>query len=151
MDATKRETFVAGLQNIVGSRHVLTDPTLFAEVLSYIYLPEGQDPAQVTPEQSARAMVGFTVLREWHTPPGVRPDETVDADALRNWVTEARRLLADSDGPPQGTSRSAGCWRTSHVAATGSGPPMLFEISSRNSAHWRSRRACTTARSRAGA
>lgn len=72
------------------------DPALFAEVLSYIYLPEGEDPSQVPPEQSARAMVGFTVLREWHTPPGVRPDGTVDADTLRAWVTEARRLLAAS-------------------------------------------------------
>jgi hypothetical protein len=72
------------------------DPALFAEVLSYIYLPEGQDTAQVPPEQRARAMVGYTVLSEWHTPPGVRPDGTVDTDALRNWVTEARRLLADS-------------------------------------------------------
>ena len=33
MDATKRETTVAGLQNIVGSRHVLTDPELFAGAL----------------------------------------------------------------------------------------------------------------------
>src|SRR6201996_2053762 len=33
MDATKRETIVAGLQNIVGSRQVLTDPTLFAGAL----------------------------------------------------------------------------------------------------------------------
>ena len=73
-----------------------TDPALFAEVLSYVYLPEGEDPSQVPPERSARAMLGYTVLREWHTPPGVRPDRTVDADALRNWVTEARRLLADS-------------------------------------------------------
>jgi FAD/FMN-containing dehydrogenase len=33
VDATKRETTVAGLQNIVGSRHVLTDPALFAGAL----------------------------------------------------------------------------------------------------------------------
>jgi FAD/FMN-containing dehydrogenase len=33
VDATKRETTVAGLQNIVGSRHVLTDPELFAGAL----------------------------------------------------------------------------------------------------------------------
>jgi FAD/FMN-containing dehydrogenase len=33
VDATKRETIVAGLQNIVGSRHVLTDPALFAGAL----------------------------------------------------------------------------------------------------------------------
>ena len=33
MDATKRETLVVGLQNIVGARHVLTDPALFAGAL----------------------------------------------------------------------------------------------------------------------
>jgi FAD/FMN-containing dehydrogenase len=33
VDATKRETTVTGLQNIVGSRHVLTDPALFAGAL----------------------------------------------------------------------------------------------------------------------
>jgi FAD/FMN-containing dehydrogenase len=33
VNATKRETTVAGLQNIVGSRHVQTDPALFAGAL----------------------------------------------------------------------------------------------------------------------
>ena len=33
MDVTKRESTVAALQNIVGSRHVLTDPALFAGAL----------------------------------------------------------------------------------------------------------------------
>lgn len=33
MDATKRATILTGLQNIVGSRHVLTDPALFAGAL----------------------------------------------------------------------------------------------------------------------
>jgi FAD/FMN-containing dehydrogenase len=33
VDATKRETTLAGLQNIVGARHLLTDPALFAGAL----------------------------------------------------------------------------------------------------------------------
>jgi FAD/FMN-containing dehydrogenase len=33
VDATKRESILAGLQNIVGSRHVLTDPALIAGAL----------------------------------------------------------------------------------------------------------------------
>ena len=33
MDATKRDAILAALQNIVGSRHVLTDPALFAGAL----------------------------------------------------------------------------------------------------------------------
>ena len=50
----------------------------------------------MSPERKAVAEVGFSVIRSWHTPPGVRPDGTVDVDALRAWVTEARRLLAES-------------------------------------------------------
>jgi hypothetical protein len=73
------------------------DPALFAEITSYVYYAEGEaHPDQVSPERRAIAAVGYTVIREWHTPPGVRPDGTVDADALRDWVTDARRLLAES-------------------------------------------------------
>ena len=74
-----------------------TDPAFFAEILSYVYWgkdePRDQD---VPPERKTVAEVGFAVIRSWHTPPGVRPDRTVDADALRAWVSEARRLLAES-------------------------------------------------------
>jgi hypothetical protein len=73
------------------------DPALFAEILSYTFYAEGEPHDEdVPPERQAIALVGYTVIREWHTPPGVRPDGTVDADALRGWVTEARRLLAES-------------------------------------------------------
>jgi hypothetical protein len=74
-----------------------TTPALFAEILSYIYYVEGEArPDQVPPERNALATGGYTVIHEWHTPPGVRPDGTVDAEALVDWVTEARRLLAES-------------------------------------------------------
>jgi hypothetical protein len=74
-----------------------TDPALFAEIASYVYRAEDDPPDQdVSPQRAALAEVGFAVLRSWHTPPGVRPDGTVDAEGLRAWVTEARRLLAES-------------------------------------------------------
>ena len=64
--------------------------------LSYIYFAEGESrDEEVPPERRAIAEVGYSVVREWHTPPGVRPDGTVDADRLREWVIEARRRLAD--------------------------------------------------------
>ena len=67
------------------TRPSATDPALFAEILSYIYCAEGEPPDEdVPPERRAIAMVGYTVIRAWHTPPGVRPDGTVDADALRD-------------------------------------------------------------------
>ncbi len=74
-----------------------TDPALFAEILSYTYFAEGEPrDEEIPPERRAIAEVGYTVISSWHSPPGVRPDGTVDADRLRDWVTEARRLLADS-------------------------------------------------------
>jgi hypothetical protein len=74
-----------------------SDPALFAEILSYVYWAEDEPRDQdVPPERTTLATVGFSVVRSWHTPPGLRPDGSVDADALHAWVTEARRLLAES-------------------------------------------------------
>jgi hypothetical protein len=74
-----------------------TDPALFTEILSYTYYAEGEPhDDEVPPERRAIALTGYAVIREWHTPPGVRPNGIVDADALRSWVTEARRRLAES-------------------------------------------------------
>lgn len=72
-----------------------TSPELFAEILSYIFFAEDEpQDTDVPPERRAIAEVGYTVIRAWHTPPGMRQDGTLDADHLREWVTEARRLLA---------------------------------------------------------
>jgi hypothetical protein len=74
-----------------------TDPALFAEILSYVYWGKDEPRDQeVPPERKVVAEVGFSVIRSWHTAPGVRADGTVDVDALRAWVTEARRLLDES-------------------------------------------------------
>lgn len=80
------------LHKVLGS-----DPALFAEILSYIFIAEGESRhEEVPPQRRAIAEVGFTVIRAWRTPPGMREDQTVDADHLREWITEARRLLAES-------------------------------------------------------
>jgi hypothetical protein len=74
-----------------------TDPALFAEIMSSVFHAEGQShDEEVPPERRAIATVGFAVLRNWRVPPGLRPDGTIDAGQLSEWVTQARRLLADS-------------------------------------------------------
>ena len=58
MDATKRETTLAALQNIVGSRHVLTDPALFAGALvEPRKLYQGQALALVRPGSTKEVAV----------------------------------------------------------------------------------------------
>jgi hypothetical protein len=63
-----------------------------------VHPAEGDEPTEEdpTPERRAIAVPGFAAIRSWDTPPGVRPDGTIDGDQFRAWVTEARRLLADS-------------------------------------------------------
>ena len=61
--------------------------------------PRDQD---VPPGRRAVATAGFAVLRSWRTPPGLSPDGTVDAESLRAWVTEARRLASASGRPATG-------------------------------------------------
>ena len=69
MDATKRETFVAGLQNIVGSRHVLTDPTLFAGALvEPRKLYKGQALALVRPGSTKEVADVAAFCNEARTP-----------------------------------------------------------------------------------
>ena len=80
------------------STALATDPALFAELFSYVHPAEGDKPTEedLTPERRAIALARFAAIRSWDTPPGVRPDGTIDGDRLRAWVTEARRLLAES-------------------------------------------------------
>ena len=72
-------------------------PTLFVEIMCVVYRA-GDDPGDepVPPGRRALAEVGYSALRSWRTPPGLRPDGTVDVNQLRTWVSEARRLLAGS-------------------------------------------------------
>ena len=80
-------------------------PALFAEIVSYVYPAEGEaSDEETTPERRAIRMAGYSALRSWNTPPGVRPDGTVDAGHLRAWVIEARRLLDASGRATTGDS-----------------------------------------------
>ena len=79
------------------------DPALFAEILSYVYWAEDEPRDQdVPPGRRVVATAGFAVLRSWRTPPGLSPDGAVDAESLRAWVTEARRLASASGRPATG-------------------------------------------------
>ena len=73
------------------------ESALFAELMSYVYRADGEPINEdVPPEREAIATVGYSAIRSWHTPPGLRADGSVDVERLRAWVTEARLLLAES-------------------------------------------------------
>ncbi len=69
MDATKRETLLAGLQNIVGPRHLLTDPTLFAGALvEPRKLYKGRALALVRPGSAKEVAEVAAICNETRTP-----------------------------------------------------------------------------------
>jgi hypothetical protein len=85
-----------------------TEPGFFSEVLDTVYRPdsggEGEDsdgeqaeaepPTPPTPEEVRLATNGYQLLRSFRRLPGLQPDNTVDEDALRQWIT---RVLDAAD------------------------------------------------------
>lgn len=65
----------------------------FAEVLSVVYRAKDQ-PKDENPDPTKQnlAEAGNNLLESWVGIPGRKSDETVDADILRDWVTEARKI-----------------------------------------------------------
>ena len=51
------------------------------------------------PDAQTRQQIDRThrLLKSWQHPPGLRDDGSIDPTALRDWITEARRLLRDAD------------------------------------------------------
>jgi hypothetical protein len=74
------------------------DPSFFVQVVETVYRPasDGQ-PADDSPQREQQGRNGYRLLRSWRKVPGTRPDGTVSAADLRNWTTEARRMLHEAD------------------------------------------------------
>jgi hypothetical protein len=78
------------------------NPAFFSEVLSLIYRAEGEERRELTPEEHARWRVANELLDSWKSVPGSDNGPELDSAALREWVTEARRLTAASGRGPIG-------------------------------------------------
>lgn len=71
------------------------NPGFFVEVLSAVYRAKGQ-PKDENPDQAKQnlAEAGHSLLESWTGIPGRKSDGTIDADFLKDWVTQARKLCA---------------------------------------------------------
>ena len=85
-------------------RRMAADAQFFVELVSIVYRPMNQaaddgDGAMEPPDAQTRQQVhrAQRLLKSWQHPPGLRDDGTIDPTTLRNWITEARRLLHDAD------------------------------------------------------
>jgi hypothetical protein len=85
---------------VVLQRCLSAAPKLFVDLLKLIFRAEGEEPAEVSEEQQARATQAFRLLRKWSVLPGtVRinagegDDEAImiEEDSLRAWVAVQRQ------------------------------------------------------------
>lgn len=69
-------------------------PSLFVELLGMLYrkTDERGTPAKpATQQEKNRAELAQKIFSEWRVVPGIRPDGTVDEDALRSWAEAVRQ------------------------------------------------------------
>lgn len=83
-------------------RHLARDPALFAELVSLVFLPKGQDSPEgedrpVDERNADRVVKGYRLLQSWNAIPGTRDDGSIDEEALWQWVQEARAKCTDLD------------------------------------------------------
>ncbi|WP_161580495.1 helix-turn-helix domain-containing protein [Subtercola vilae] len=71
-------------------------PSEFVVIVKLVFRGEGESDRRLTADESARAQIAYSVLREWPTVPGQELDGSVDAEILGQWIRASRLLLADS-------------------------------------------------------
>jgi hypothetical protein len=77
------------------------DPKLFVQMISYMYRrdDDGVDPEEwkiANPNAAKNAAhLCHEVLHHWHRLPGMMADGTIDAEVLKEWVTQCRRLCQE--------------------------------------------------------
>lgn len=86
------EPRVPSLQNLLAR-----DPGSFVQLVTYAFKPNSASEGSAQDLPEGQASNAYRLLREWRVVPGTRPDGTIDADALRSWLTEATRRLNEAD------------------------------------------------------
>jgi hypothetical protein len=73
-------------------------PTFFCEMIRSVWRSTNEEPTtKEAPEQQlGMAANARTLLYNWKTPPGCRPDGSYDGDALAGWLNEVRQECAKS-------------------------------------------------------
>jgi hypothetical protein len=75
------------------------EPRFFVDVICDLYKPHSaeQEKGPVADERQRRAHFAWDLLRSWHHPPAVDEKGQVDAEELREWITESRMLASEKD------------------------------------------------------
>jgi hypothetical protein len=83
-------------------------PAFFVQLLSSVFLPEGEEPPTNPQEFEAAQKIAtqaFRVLENWNRVPGSDDAGVIDGPALEAWVAEARRLCRECNRTDVGDNR----------------------------------------------
>lgn len=72
------------------------DPSDFVNMINALFRGEDEPKRVPTAQEKAFAHLSYSVLRNWHTLPGLNEDGTIDGSHLINWVRGARLAFSDS-------------------------------------------------------
>lgn len=76
------------------------DPRTFVQMIEMVFRPasaKNQESVEQPAGDATLATNAYRLLREWKVVPGTNEDGVVQADDLRAWLEEARRLLDEAD------------------------------------------------------
>lgn len=79
-------------------KRLASDPSFFAEVVGLLFRPEGERETDQPPSERTRALASnaYGLLREWRTCPGQLDEGELDEEKFSAWLTEVRRITAES-------------------------------------------------------
>jgi hypothetical protein len=83
-------------------KSLATNPKFFAEVLSYCYKSEHGENPPLNESEQRFAVVAYHLLDEWKRLPGLRDDNSLDAEVLHRWVNDALAATTAVDRKPVG-------------------------------------------------
>ncbi len=88
-------------------RMLSRDPKLFVELLCATFRGKNdpKEEKEATERERGLAMQAYRLMESWESLPGQRDDGTIDAEVLRTWVEEARRLAEEAERLEIGDSR----------------------------------------------
>lgn len=73
-----------------------TEPSDFVSMINALYRSDDEPKRSLTAQEKAFAHLSYSVLRSWHTLPGLAEDGTIDGPHLTAWVRGARLAFSDS-------------------------------------------------------
>lgn len=76
-------------------RQLARDPVFFADIIKVIFRSDDENAEKLNVSEGY-ITTAFKLLNSWRICPGTNKDGTLDRDALRNWVDQARQLVLES-------------------------------------------------------